>query len=120
MMQLDWIIAMIQQTIYQSQQSQPHLFPLPESNQEEQENLTMNGSSSKWQKHGGFTLTERDIDILYALFKRKYMDTIQIQKFFWRATRGGQFGATKSCQRRLRQLEAYGMIRRIQQAVKRT
>src|SRR5262245_14674738 len=99
-------MPMIQQTIYQSQQSQPHLFPPPQSDHEARETPTMNASSSKWRKRGKFILTERDIDILYALFKKKYMDAMQIQKLFWRASRGGQWGMVKSRQRRLRQLEA--------------
>src|SRR5687767_8517487 len=105
----------LHQTIYQAPQSQPNLFPLPSSNQVRQESLTMRSSLGK-----NFKITERDIEILVKLAKTKYMDTLQIQKLFWRESRGGQFGAKKACQRRLRQLVAHGMIRRILQAVKRT
>lgn len=81
---------------------------------------TMNTSSSKWRSDHAIPHTERDADLLLALFAKKYMSTSQIRKLFWSDPGRSQQGAIKACQRRLRQLEAYGAIRRVEQAVRRT
>lgn len=76
-------------------------------------------SGSKWQKRQAIAYTPRDIQVLYALWGIKYMTTTQIWALFWRETSQNKLLALKSCQRRLRQLERYGVIRRLKQAVKR-
>lgn len=80
---------------------------------------TMNKFSSKWRSDHAIPHTERDADLLLALFAKKYMSTSQIRKLFWGDPGRSQQGAIKACQRRLRQLEAYSAIRRIEQAVRR-
>lgn len=61
----------------------------------------------------------RDLEILQAIWTARYMTTPQIQALFWRETKGGQFGALKASQRRLRQLTQAGLLRRIEQPVRR-
>ena len=58
-------------------------------------------------------LTLRDIEILEAIYSARYMTVPQLQALFWREHRGGAFGQRKACQRRLRQLYAHGLVRRI-------
>lgn len=65
------------------------------------------------------SLTLRDMEILQALWTARYLTAVQLQALFWRESRGGQFGQTKACQRRLRQLTQHGLVRRIEQPVKR-
>lgn len=76
-------------------------------------------SSSKWRKRQNISCTERDLQFLYALSGIKYMSTTQICALFWLEFSSSPLLALKSCQRRLRQLEASGVIRRIPQATKR-
>lgn len=65
------------------------------------------------------SLTSRDVEILQALWTARYLTAVQLQALFWRESRGGQFGQTKACQRRLRQLTEHDLVRRIEQPVKR-
>jgi hypothetical protein len=74
-------------------------------------------SSNKRQKHLNIIYTVRDIQFLYALLGIKYMTTTQIFELFWRNSYSHPHVARKACQRRLRQLEQYGIIRRTKQAV---
>ena len=67
----------------------------------------------------GMRLVGRDFDILLALHTARYLTTQQIERLVWRASRGGTWGRTKACQQRLRRLVDYGLIRRIEQPVKR-
>jgi hypothetical protein len=76
----------------------------------------MSQSSYKRLKHGQIHYTPRDIQCLYALFGIKYMTTTQIFDLFWRDVYSDPMIALKACQRRLRQLEKYQLIRRIKQA----
>lgn len=64
-------------------------------------------------------LTLRDFEILQALGTARYLTAPQLQALYWRAVRGGEYGPLKACQRRLRQLTTYGLIRRIEQPVRR-
>src|SRR5215207_8761237 len=100
---------MIQQTIYQSPQSQPHLFPPRESTQEGPVNSTMNQSSSKWGKFQNIPYTERTLRFLLKLWGIKYMTTTQICELFWLESSSSPLLARKSCQRSLRQDEKYGL-----------
>lgn len=79
----------------------------------------MTRSSSNWRTYQTMIYTPRDIRVLYALWGIKYMTTTQLCTLFWRESSQNSLYALKSCQRRLRQLEAYGVIRRIPQAAKR-
>jgi DNA-binding Lrp family transcriptional regulator len=80
---------------------------------------TMSQSSSKWQKFQKIRYTQRDLLFLLVLLGIKYMTTMQICELFWLESIRSPLLALKACQRRLRQLEKYGVIRRIHQAVKR-
>ncbi|KKL85487.1 hypothetical protein LCGC14_1954260, partial [marine sediment metagenome] len=64
-------------------------------------------------------LTARDLEILEALRTARYLTTPQIQALFWRESKGGTWGLQKACGRRLRKLMAAGLIRRIEQPVRR-
>lgn len=77
----------------------------------------MSQSSNKRRKHLHISYTARDIRFLYALWGIKYMTTTQIFELFWHTSITNPLLALKACQRRLRQLEKYGVIRRIKQAV---
>jgi hypothetical protein len=57
--------------------------------------------------------------VLEALHTARYLTRPQLQALFWRAGKGGVWGAQKSCERRLRKLTAAGLIRRIEQPVRR-
>ena len=61
-------------------------------------------------------LTERDFELLYTLFKARYMVTPQIRQLFWHTAGPGSLVA---CQRRLQRLTRHGLIRRIEQPVRR-
>lgn len=63
-------------------------------------------------------LTLRDIAILEALCTARYMTAPQIQALHWRENRGGALGQRKACQRRLRQLFAHGLVRRIEPLIR--
>jgi hypothetical protein len=69
------------------------------------------------KKDKRLTLKLRDLEILQALYATRYMTTPQIQALFWRASTGGQFGTLKASQRRLRQLNKQGLVRRIEPMV---
>lgn len=63
-------------------------------------------------------LTERDIRLLQTLHTARYLTTEQIQALFFPG-QGGVHGPRKTCQRRLRQLLANKLVRRIEPWVKR-
>ena len=63
-------------------------------------------------------ITVRDMEILAALHTARYLSTTQIEKLFWRESRGGN-GRTKACQERLRLLYEHGLLRRIELPVQR-
>jgi hypothetical protein len=65
------------------------------------------------------TLTQRDIQILETLYTARYLTTQQIQALFWRPLQGGTWGPVKACERRMRLLYTNGLVRRIEQPVKR-
>jgi hypothetical protein len=77
----------------------------------------MNQSSNKWGKFQGIPYTERTLRFLLKLWGIKYMTTTQICELFWLEASSSPLLALKSCQRQLRKLEKYGLIRRIHQAV---
>jgi hypothetical protein len=64
-------------------------------------------------------LTQRDIEIFSTLWSARYMNAPQIQRLFWRESRGGAFGQLKACQRRLRMLTQHQLLRRIDLPVRR-
>lgn len=63
-------------------------------------------------------LTLRDVEVLEAIYTARYMTAPQIQALFWRENRGGHWGQRKACQRRLRQLFAHGLVRRIEPLIR--
>jgi len=65
------------------------------------------------------TLTRRDLEIFATLWSTRYMNAPQIQRLFWRESRGGTFGQLKACQRRLRLLTQHKLLRRIDLPVRR-
>lgn len=79
--------------------------------------MTPSGNSKN--KLRGLRLMTRDFEILLALHAKRYMTTDQIQKLFWRESKGGAWGRTKACQQRLKLLTNFKIIRRIQIPVKR-
>jgi hypothetical protein len=64
-------------------------------------------------------LSRRDLAILAALHASRYLNAPQIQALFWQASKGGEWGRLKACQRRLRQLNQRHLVRRIELPVKR-
>jgi hypothetical protein len=58
--------------------------------------------------------TKRDIELVYMVFTKKYMTTPQLWALFFAHTKH-----IKVCQQRLRKLQAYGLLRAIEQAHKR-
>lgn len=58
--------------------------------------------------------TKRDIEIVYAVFTKKYMTTPQIWALFFSHTKH-----IKVCQQRLHKLHEYGLLRFIEQAYRR-
>lgn len=75
-------------------------------------------SKQKRARSPWIQLTNRDYELLDALAGSRYMNTFQIQRLFF----GGNaedISRVKACQRRLRKLVRYGLIRRILLPVKR-
>jgi hypothetical protein len=66
----------------------------------------------------GIRISDRDLQLLEAVHSARFLTTPQIQKLFWHDTEGA-FGPVKACQRRLRLLTEYGLVRRIEQKVTR-
>lgn len=64
-------------------------------------------------------LTDRDTEILISLHSARFLTTPQITRLFWGASTGA-IGPMKACQRRLHKLTAAGLVRRIEQPVKRS
>lgn len=65
-------------------------------------------------------VTERDLQILEALHTARYLITPQIQKlFFGYPSHEKGLGPKKACERRMRLLHEHGLVRRIEQPVKR-
>jgi hypothetical protein len=66
---------------------------------------------------GSLTLSSRDLSLLYALWQARYYTTTQLAALFWR---GGPISALRAAQRRLRKLEAVGLVRRVEPWIKRS
>jgi hypothetical protein len=73
--------------------------------------------SSGNKKRGSLELSSRDLSLLYALWQARYYTTTQLAALFWR---GGPVSALRSAQRRLRQMEAVGLVRRVEPWIKRS
>lgn len=71
------------------------------------------------KKAKSLRLQERDVRLLAALQSAGYLTSPQMQALFWRGQPGSKIGPRKACQRRLKQLTTAGLIRRIEQPVKR-
>lgn len=72
-------------------------------------------------KSKGMRINDRDIQILETLHNARYLTTQQIQMLFWNIAVGEKgIGPMKACQRRLRLLTKHGLVRRIEQPIKRT
>ena len=69
----------------------------------------------------GLRLTARDLRLLYALWTARYLHTFQIWALLWpqEPPKGGKWGTLKSCQRRLQQLTAFHLCRRISLRIQR-
>jgi len=65
------------------------------------------------------SLTERDLNLLKTLHAARYLTTEQIQQLFYPG-QGGIYGPRKICQRRLKQLYAAKLVRRIDPWVRRS
>lgn len=76
-------------------------------------------SGANEERNTALHLTERDFEVLVGVHGARYLTAPQIQSLYWRESRGGAFGRLKACQRRLRQLTHHGLLRRIEQPVKR-
>lgn len=79
----------------------------------------MTGSGNKDKKTKGIRLTTRDVQILEALHTTGYLTTHQIRLLFFTEGSPGQQGLIKACERRMRLLYGAGLVRRIEQPVKR-
>lgn len=107
-----------QATIYPSQSPvQPALIlPLPKQSLVQPKTTP---SGAKGKEAMTIQLTLRDLQILEAVHTARYLGTPQIQALFWGASPAGKFGPQKACERRLRLLHAAGLVRRIEQPIKR-
>ena len=111
-------MPMNQPTRYQNHHIQTHLFLYkPTVPPKPQETATMTSGVEPRPK--GMRLVVRDFDILLSLHTARYLTTQQIERLFWRESKGGVWGRTKAYQQRLRRLLDYGLVRRIQRPVKR-
>lgn len=79
--------------------------------------MTVSGNKDK--KTMGIRLTTRDLQILEALYTTGYLTTHQIRLLFFTEGSCGQQGQIKACERRMRLLYRAGLVRRIEQPVKR-
>ncbi len=76
-------------------------------------------SGANTKKTSGIRLTSRDAQILEALYGVGYLTTHQICALFFMGGSEATRGAAKACERRLRLLYGAGLVRRIEQPVKR-
>lgn len=76
-------------------------------------------SGDKSPKKVGIRLTTRDLQILEALLTAMYLTTHQIRLLFFSQEGQSKQGAVKACERRMRMLYQAGLVRRIEQPVKR-
>lgn len=79
----------------------------------------MTGSGNKDKKTKGIRLTTRDCQILEALHTTGYLTTHQIRLLFFTEGSREQQGSIKATERRMRLLYGAGLVRRIEQPVKR-
>lgn len=107
-----------QGTLYQKEQPyQLPILPMPALLfSTELEQRMASGANPK--KPRGIRLTARDAEILEALHGVEYLTTHQICALFFSESQGA-IGPTKACERRMRLLHAAGLVRRIEQPVKR-
>src|SRR5687768_6011273 len=96
-------------TLYQSS-----LFYPSQSRSLPQSDRTMNKSGNKQRTLLNIPYNERDIQLIYKVFVKKYLTTLQIWHLFFRHTKH-----MKVCQERLRKLREYGLLRSIEVAHKR-
>lgn len=76
------------------------------------------GPNKTRPKRRTFHPPDRMLQILELLYAVRYMRTDQIQRIFFRQSKGGTSGLKKSCQRTMRRLYQHGYVRRIEQPVK--
>lgn len=76
-------------------------------------------SGDESKKRKGIRLTTRDAQILEALHAVGYLTTHQIRALFFVENQIDKMGPTKACERRMRLLYSAGLVRRIEQPVKR-
>ena len=79
--------------------------------------MTVSGNKNK--KTRGIRLTTRDFQILEALHTTGYLTTHQIRLLFFTEGSREQQGPIKATERRMRLLYGAGLVRRIEQPVKR-
>lgn len=76
-------------------------------------------SGDEPKKRKGIRLTTRDAQILETLHAVGYLTTHQIRALFFMEGQHEAMGPTKACERRMRLLHWAGLVRRIEQPVKR-
>ena len=109
-----------QETLYPPQtQKRETLIQIPTPVTSTTPSKRMTHSGDKLSKNMSLRLTLRDMQILDALHRARYLATYQIQALFWTESHGGEHGLKKACERRMRMLHEADLVRRVEQPTKR-